>query len=112
MLDARPDDRGNHRQVIRLTEGTENQTAIHTGVLLYRALSLRGLGLNDAAKKVLTTALRRKKGRPKTLMHALRYERASVYEALGEHRRARKDLERIYAEDSGYEDVAARLNVS
>ena len=112
MLDAGPDDHGIHRQVIRLTERIENQTPVHTGLLLYKARALHGLGLNDAARTVLTAALRRKKGRPENLMHALRYERASVYEALGQHKRAHKDLERIYADSPGYEDVAARLKAS
>ena len=112
MLDAGPDDPSVHRQVIRLTEGIENQTPVHTGLLLYKARALHGLGLNNAARTVLTAALRRKKGRPEMLMHALRYERALVYEALGQHKRARKDVERIYADDPGYEDVAARLKVS
>ena len=59
----------------------------------------------------MTGALRRKKGRSEDLMKALRYERALAYEDLGERRRARKELERIYAEDPDYEDVAARLGL-
>ena len=59
----------------------------------------------------LTAALRRRKDRPEALMHALRYERADVYEALGQRSRARKDFERLYAEDAGYADVAARLGL-
>jgi len=42
-------------------------------------------------------------------MRALRYERALVYEALGQAQRARADYERLYAEDTGYRDVARRL---
>jgi len=45
------------------------------------------------------------------LLRALRYERALVYEDLGKPRRARSELEKLYAEDLDYEDVAARLGV-
>jgi len=31
------------------------------------------------------------------LLHALRYERALVYEDLGQHKRASSELEKIYA---------------
>jgi len=42
-------------------------------------------------------------------LQALRYERALVYEGLGQNRRARVELEKLYAEAPGYEDVATRL---
>jgi len=100
-----------YERVLRLTRGVENETPIHTAILLYKARALRGLGLLEAAREVLTTALRRKKDRPEELLRALRYERALVYEALGRHRRARSDLERLYAEAPDYEDVAARLGL-
>lgn len=49
--------------------------------------------------------------RSEELLRALRYERALVYEGLGQHRRARSELEKFYAEDPYYEDVAARLGL-
>ncbi|GAB4335853.1 MAG: hypothetical protein Kow0089_05790 [Desulfobulbaceae bacterium] len=55
--------------------------------------------------------MRRKKGRSEELFWALRYERALVYEKLGQRRRARSELEKLYAEDPDYEDVAARLGL-
>jgi len=42
----------------------------------------------------------------------LRYERALVYEDLGQAKRARSDLERLYAEAPNYEDVASKLGLS
>jgi len=95
--------------VIRLAEGVENEDEIHTTLLLYRTRALHSLDLLDAAHTTLTIALRRRKDRSPDLLHALRYERALVYEALGSHGRARADLERIYAEAPDYEDVAARV---
>ncbi|RLB88038.1 MAG: DUF4236 domain-containing protein, partial [Deltaproteobacteria bacterium] len=73
--------------------------------------ALHGLGLLDAARETLTGALRRKKGRSEELLRALRYERALVYEDLGQRRRSRGELEKLYAEDPDYEDVAERLGL-
>jgi tetratricopeptide (TPR) repeat protein len=98
-----------YQRVVQLAEGVENQSAVHTALLLYKAKALRGLNFLDAALEVLSEALQRKKDRPDELLQALRYERALVYEALGQNRRARAELEKLYAEAPGYEDVATRL---
>jgi len=45
-------------------------------------------------------------------LRVLRYERVLVYEALGRRRRARSELEMLYAEAPDYEDVAARLGIA
>ena len=111
LLAARPGDKEVCQKVVRLTEGIENETPIHTALLLYKAKALRGLGLLDAARETLTSALRRRKGRSEELLRALRYERALVYEDLGQHRRARSELEKLYAEEPEYEDVARRLGL-
>jgi len=79
--------------------------------MLYKAKALRHLGLATAARDTLTAALRRKKGRSEELLRALRYERALVYEDLGQHRRSRSELEKLHAEDPDYEDVAVRLGL-
>ncbi|ROR32585.1 DUF4236 domain-containing protein [Inmirania thermothiophila] len=99
------------RKIVRLAEGIENETPVHTALLLYKARALRGLGLLIAARETLTGALRRRKGRSEELLRALRYERALVYENLGQRRRAHSELEKLYAEDPDYEDVAARLGL-
>ena len=99
------------RRVVHLAGDVENETPVHAALMLYKARALHALGLDDAAREVLTRALRRRRGRSAELRHALRYERARVYESLGRRRRARADLERIYAEDPDYEDVARRLGL-
>ena len=99
------------RKIVRLAEGIENETPVHTALLLYNARALHGLELLDAARETLTGALRRRKARSEELLRALRYERALVYEELGQRRRARSELEKLYAEDPDYEDVAARLGL-
>lgn len=98
-------------EVVRLTEGVNNQSAIHAALLLYKAKALRGLCLLEAAQDVLTGALRKIKNRPTDLLCALRYERALVYEEQKEMRKARAELEKIYAEAPDYEDVKNRLGL-
>ncbi len=112
LWESHPGDRNVCRKIMRLSEGIANDTEVHTALLLYRGRALRGLGLLDGARQTLTDALRRRKNRSAELMQALRYERALVYEALGQARRARSEFERIYAEDPDYEDVAVRLGVA
>jgi tetratricopeptide (TPR) repeat protein len=111
LLEAHPGDREICRKVVHLAKGVENETPIHTALLLYKARALRGLGLPDAAREVLSKALRREKDRSEDLLRALRYERALVYEELGQRQQARRELEKLYAEAPDYEDVAARLGL-
>ncbi len=49
LLEASPGDRNVFRKVIRLAEGIENETPVHTSLLFYKAKALHGLGLLDAA---------------------------------------------------------------
>jgi len=100
------------QEVVQLTQDIENSSPLHTALLLYKARALKGLGLFDAARDAFTPLLRRKKDRPDDLLLAIRYERALVYEALGQKTRARKDLEKIYAKAPDYEDVTALLGLA
>jgi len=111
LMEARANDSNVCRRVVRLAEGVENESEIHAALLLYKAKALRKLHFNEAARDVLTRALHRKKDRSDDLLHALRYERVLVYEDLGQHKRARSELETLYAEAPDYEDVAARLEL-
>ncbi len=111
LLEARSGERAAAKEVVRLSLGVKNESPIHAALLLYKAKAMRALGLLDGAREVLTKTMRRKKDRPDDLMHGLRYERAVVYEALGQRKRARSDFEKLYAETPDYEDVAARLGL-
>lgn len=64
--------------------------------MLYKANAPRRLNLKEAARDVLTKALRRRKDRSDDLLRALWYDRALVYEDLGQHKRARSELEKPY----------------
>jgi len=111
LLVTNPDEKETCKRVVQLAEDIENEAPIHAALLLYKARALKALGLLDAAKETLNIALRRKKDRSEELLRAIRYERALVYEALGNHRKARVELEKIYSEDPSYEDVEARLGL-
>jgi tetratricopeptide (TPR) repeat protein len=97
------------KEVVRLTQGTENDSEPEACLMLYQARALRKLGLADEAKTVLTSALRKTKDRSPELLKALRYERILAYEDLGDNSSAKKDTARLFAMDADYEDVADRL---
>jgi tetratricopeptide (TPR) repeat protein len=94
-----------------MSASVENETPVHTALLLYRARALVSLGLPDAAIDVLTLALRRRKDRPDELLRQVRYERSLLYGGQRRQAQARREFERIYAEDPGFEDVAERLGL-
>ncbi|PRD67669.1 DUF4236 domain-containing protein [Malikia spinosa] len=106
------EDRSRWQKVVELTAPVGNETAIHTAVLLLRGKALVKLGMDHAAEGVFTTALRRTKDRAETLLREIRYQRALVFERLGKRVQARRELELVYAEDPGFEDVAQLLGVS
>lgn len=65
-------------------------------------------GFHDAAHEAFKEALR-SRSRPAEIRHLALLERATNYAAQGKKAMARKDLERVLAEDSSYEDVRERL---
>lgn len=111
MMDVEPDSLAASQGVVRLSEGVENETEIHAALMLYRGRALRQLGLLTPARNILTAALRRKKGRSEELLRYLRYERALVYEGLGQKSRSRAEFETLYVDAADFEDVAERLGL-
>ena len=104
--------RGNEetcRHLVKLIRDVENASYVHTALRLYKARALRGLKMHTAARNLLTETLRRRKDRAANLLNAVRYERALVYESLGQEKRARSDLEAVFAVDPDFEDVEKRL---
>jgi len=110
VYEAAPTDKRLAKQIVELAGDVENDSSVHAALMLYKARGLRTLGLPTAARDVLTPALR-KKNRDGDLLRAIRYERAGVYEDLGQKSRARREYEKLYAEDPSYEDVARRLGL-
>jgi tetratricopeptide (TPR) repeat protein len=99
---------GRHDDVVELTEGIKNEDDATALLLVYRAVALREQGYNDAAHEAFKEALR-SRSRAASVRHLALSERARNYEAQGKKGMARKDLERILAEDSDFEGVRERL---
>jgi tetratricopeptide (TPR) repeat protein len=111
LLEAEPVPPADADRVVQLSAGLENATPVHAALLLYKGRALRALGMDEAAVKTFTQAYRRKKDRPDELLRQVRYDRALAYAAIGRRSRSRRELEAIYAEAPGFEDVAVRLGV-
>lgn len=94
--------------VIELTEGMKNEDDASALLCVFRGQAFREQGFHDAAHEALKEALRSRSRAPEIRHHALT-ERAQNYLAQGKKGMARKDLERILAEDSSYEGVRERL---
>ncbi len=97
--------------VVRVSDGFGNLDDATCHLLCFRANALRELGMHDGALEAAREALRSRSRSPE-LLRLARYQRALAYEAAGRKVMARKDLERIYAEDSSFLDVAERLHDS
>jgi tetratricopeptide (TPR) repeat protein len=102
LLDDRPD------EVIELTEGVTNEDDATAILLVFRGAAFRHQGFHDAAHETLKEALR-SRSRAAPIRHLALSERAANYLAQGKKGMARKDLERILAEDSDYEGVRERI---
>jgi tetratricopeptide (TPR) repeat protein len=94
--------------VIELTEGMKNEDDASALLCVFRGQAFRHQGFNDAAHEALKAALR-SKSRAAEIRHLALAERAQNYLAQGKKGMARKDLERILAEDSSYEGVREKL---
>jgi tetratricopeptide (TPR) repeat protein len=95
--------------VVRVTEGIQtNEDDVTLSILMFRAYALNELGMSDAALALSKEALRTKKRNPDLLRFA-RYIRGRAYEKAGKANMARKEYEKVYAEDANYSDVAERL---
>lgn len=100
---------GRWDDVVELTEGVENGDDCSALLCVFRGEAFRHQGFYDAAYEVLKTALRARSRAPE-IRHLALAERAQNYLAQGKKAQARKDLERILAEDSTYEGVREQLD--
>lgn len=106
-----PEDRALMDRVVRATAHVENETPVDTAILLFRGKALAALDLPDAAIDVFTLANRRRKDRPEALLRQIRYDRAILYEQVGRRTQARREFERLYAQDPSCEDIRERLEL-
>ncbi len=95
--------------VVEMTTGVANDSEVECELLHLRGAAMTSLGHHTAAVDVFGAALRKTAGRDPSLLTAIRYDRGLAYEQLGQHARARADLERVYAADPAFEDVQQRL---
>jgi tetratricopeptide (TPR) repeat protein len=95
-------------EVVQLTEGIANEDDATALLIVFRGVAFRDQGFHDAAHEAFKEALR-SRSRDAAIRHLALSERATNYIAQGKKGMARKDLERILAEDSGFEGVRERL---
>ena len=100
---------GRHTDVVGLTDGLSNEDDATALLLVFRGVALREQGYLEAAREAFKEALKSKK-RVAVVRHRALLERARTYEVEGKRSMARKDLERIMAEDSTYEGLSAALS--
>ncbi len=87
-----------------------NDHPVEVAIHLMRARVLMEKGMPTAARVVATFALRKKKNRPVELLRALRVLRAGAYEGEGKRSQARKEWQKLHAQDPNQRDVAEALN--
>jgi tetratricopeptide (TPR) repeat protein len=99
---------GRWDDVVGLTEGVKNEDDAGAILCVFRGLAFREQGFHEAAHEALKEALR-SRSRAAEIRHLALAERAQNYLARGKKSQARKDLERILADDSGYAGVREQL---
>lgn len=97
-----------YNEVLELTNGLKNEDEASALLLVFRGSALRALGHHDAAVEALKEALRAR-SRPAPIRHLALVQRAEAYRALGQRAAARKDLERVLADDASFPGLTERL---
>ena len=99
---------GRWSDVVELTDQVTNQDDLTALLCVFRGVAMRELGYYEAARTSLKEALKTKQRNP-VIRHRAWLERARCYELEGKRSLARKDLERILAEDSTYDGLSEAL---
>lgn len=94
--------------VVDLTEGLTNEDEASTFLLTQRGIAFREQGYADAARESFKEALR-VRSRPAELRHRALIERALTYLSEGKRSMARKDFEKVLAENSAYPGLREHL---
>jgi tetratricopeptide (TPR) repeat protein len=96
-------------EIVDAAAGVTNEDDVSLQIRLIQARAFREQGMNEAALEAYKDSLRSKKRDPELLKQA-RYERGQLYVAMGKRAQGRKDLEKVYAEDARFGDVAELLS--
>lgn len=100
---------GDDEAVVAAAVGVANDSDVGLACLHLKAKALVRQGLTDAALETFSACLKRTAGRDAELLKEIRYDRAALCQANGQATRARRDWEKLYAEDPKYRDVAKRV---
>ena len=96
-------------EIVDVAAGTANEDDVSLQVRLYQARAFEAQGMKEAALEAYKDALPSKKRDPGLLREA-RYARGCLYLEMGKKAQGRKELEKVYAEDPKFRDVAGRLS--
>lgn len=100
---------GRHDEVVEVTQGITNVDEVTALLCVFRGAALREQGYHDAAREAFKEALR-VRSRPAAIRHRALLERAQCYIAQNRFAMARKDLEKILAEDSSVPGLREALD--
>ena len=94
--------------IVDLTNELENHDELLTYLLIQRGVAFRELRMFDAARESFKKALAAR-SRPATLRHLALVERGQCYLAEGKRAMARKDFQKVLAENANYPGLADHL---
>ena len=97
------------QEVVDLTDNVTDRDDLSIFLLVQRGAALRELRHFDAAREVFKAALARRSG-PAELRHHALLERGLTYVAEGKRAMARKDFEKILAEDGQFPGLSEALS--
>lgn len=99
---------GRWADVVDMTNGLSNDDVAATFLLVQRGTALREQGYFEAAREALKEALR-PRSRPVELRHLALIARGHTYLAEGKKAMARKDYERVLADNAAYPGLSEML---
>jgi tetratricopeptide (TPR) repeat protein len=98
-----------HEGVLDAASIATNDSDVGVALLHMRAAALTDLGHMDGALATFGDALAKTANRDPELLKVVRYDRSFAYEKAGQPKKAKADLERLYATDPAFLDVPDRL---
>lgn len=102
---------GRWADIVDMTNGLTNEDVAATFLLVQRGTALREQGYYEAARESLKEALR-PRSRPVELRHLALVARGHAYLAEGKKAMARKDYERVMADNAAYPGLQDMLDAA